>query len=120
MNKSAVLKLVIMFAVLAGASGQSSNGSQASKPVSRQSATSAQEISCPAPEVRTEITTRLPKPWWQTPQEEKLHAVAIQTIAGRETLVCRYRANGTEVSVMRLFPEGAHKCNAVSDHFVCR
>ena len=123
MTNSAVVKLVLIFAVMTCAARQTPNSSAPSKPATRQPArpqTPAQEVQCPVPEVRTEITTRLPKPWWNTPQDGKLQATAIQTIGGQKTLVCRYWAYGTQVSVMRLFPEGTHECSAISDHFVCR
>jgi hypothetical protein len=114
MTNSAVLKLAMVFAVLTYAPGQNP------KPASPQQAVLQQQVQCPVPEVRTEITTRLPKPWWNTPQVGKLQGLAVQDIGGQKTLVCRYWAYGTQVSVMRLFPEGTHACSPVSDHFVCR
>jgi hypothetical protein len=72
------------------------------------------------PNVRTEITTPVPKPWWITPQVGKLESVTTDVIGGHNTLVCHYWAYGTQVAVMRLFPEGAHTCTATGDHFVCR
>jgi hypothetical protein len=119
MRNATIRTLIMIFVVITYAAGQTPNSSAASKPASRPQA-QPQDVRCPVPEVRTEITTRLPKPWWNTPQEGKLQALAIQTIGGKKTLVCRYWAYGTQVSVMRLFPEGTHECNAVSDHFVCR
>ena len=124
MTNSAVFRLVMILAVLTYAPAQTPNSSQAPKPASLQQTRSQaglqQQVRCPVPEVRTEITTSLPKPWWNTPQVGKLQALAIQDIGGQKTLVCRYWAYGTQVSVMRLFPEGTHACSAVSDHFVCR
>jgi len=124
MTHSAVVKLIVILAVLTCAPGQSPNAPGAARPanseLTRPQAALPQQVRCPVPEVRTEITTSLPKPWWNTPQVGKLQELAVQDIGGKKTLVCRYWAYGTQVSVMRLFPEGTHACSAVSDHFVCR
>ena len=77
-------------------------------------------IPCPSGRMRTEITTSLPSPWWQTPQEGMLVSNRIATIAGRRTLVCEYSAYGTRVGVMREFPAGASDCRAVAKGFRCR
>ena len=76
-------------------------------------------IECPVQEVRTEITTPLPQPWWNTPQVGKLQHVGIQTIADKRTLVCEYWAYGGTVGVMREFPEGATNCKAKGKGFSC-
>ena len=123
MTNVAVLRLVMILFVSTYAPGQAPAGSKAAKPspqATHPQAALQQQVQCPVPEVRTEITTRLPKPWWNTPQIGKLQGLAVQDIGGQKTLVCRYLAYGTQVSVMRLFPEGTHACSAVSDHFVCR
>lgn len=77
------------------------------------------EVFCPTREVRAEVTTTLPDPWWQTPQINSLQSVAVENIGGVPTLVCKYRAYGTTVGVMRRFPEGKANCEAARDHFVC-
>jgi hypothetical protein len=110
MTKSAVTKLVVVVFGLVPAVGQRNNPPAAAE----------HEISCPAPQVRTEITTPLPKPWWNTPQVGKLQSTEIQVIAGEKTLVCHYSAYGTQVSVMRKFPEGVRDCKATGNHFECR
>jgi hypothetical protein len=110
MKRSLVTKLAILVFALASATGQRNKAPNANP----------NDIACPVPEVRAEITTRLPKPWWNTPQEGKLHSVEIQVIAGEKTLVCRYSAYGTQVNVMRKFPEGVRDCRAAGNKFECR
>ncbi|MBZ5507758.1 MAG: hypothetical protein LAO78_20035 [Acidobacteriia bacterium] len=109
MTRSAVTKLVVLVCAMVPAVGQRN------APVAAE-----HEIACPVADVRTDITTSIPKPWWTTPQIGKLQSVGIQVIAGEKTLVCRYSAYGTQVSVMRKFPEGARDCRAAGNHFVCR
>ena len=111
MTRSAVTKLVVVVFGLATAVGQRNKAPDGDID---------HDISCPVAEVRTEITTRLPKPWWNTPQEGKLQSTEIQVIAGEKTLVCRYAAYGTQVNVMRKFPEGVRDCRATGNHFECR
>jgi hypothetical protein len=77
-------------------------------------------IKCPAGTVRAEVTTPLPSPWWQTPQEGRLVGTRVATIAGRRTLVCEYSAYGTRVAVMREFPSEAAECRAIRGGFLCR
>lgn len=77
-------------------------------------------IACPVEETRTEVTTTLPQPWWNTPQIGKLERVSVQTIGGNRTLVCEYSAYGRTVGLMRLFPEGATDCSAEGNAFQCR
>jgi hypothetical protein len=105
MTKSVVTTLAILFFGLV--------------PVGGQRNAAPQEVLCPVAEVRTDITTSLPKPWWSTPQQGKLQSVAIQVIGGEKTLVCRYWAYGTQVSVMRKLPEGVTGCVAAGNHFAC-
>ena len=76
-------------------------------------------IPCPINAARTEITTPLPAPWWQTPQRGTLQSTRVSVVAGRRVLVCSYRAYGTTVSVMRPHPEGGGICRAVSNGFAC-
>lgn len=110
MTRSAVTKLVVVVFGLVPAVGQRNNAPAAD----------GHEVTCPAPQVRTEITTRLPKPWFNNPQEGKLQTTEIQVIAGEKTLVCRYAAYGTQVNVMRKFPEGVRDCKATGKQFECR
>ncbi len=114
MTKSAITKLAVLVCALVPAVGQQHNGPTPARPGSQQ------EILCPVAEVKTEITTNLPKPWWNTPQVGKLQSVGIQVIAGEKTLVCRYSAYGTQVSVMRKFPDGVRDCKTVGNRFECR
>jgi hypothetical protein len=81
--------------------------------------TKGQFIACPVKEMRTEVTTPLPQPWWNTPQIGNLERVSVQTIGGNQTLVCEYSAYGRTVSIMRRFPEGATNCTAEGDGFTC-
>ncbi len=82
---------------------------------------SSVNISCPIETARTEMVSRLPEGWWQTPQIGRLVSVGIQTIGGDQTLVCRYNAYGTQVSVMRKFPEGRRDCRVTgTNRFTCR
>jgi hypothetical protein len=118
MTRSAVAKFAVLISVLVPAMAQRMNSSAAQRPNNLQM--KQQEISCPAAEVRTDITTAIPKPWWTTPQQGKLQSVAIQAIGGQKTLVCHYWAYGTQVSVMRKFPEGVRECRAQGTHFVCQ
>jgi hypothetical protein len=76
-------------------------------------------IGCPVKETRTEVTTQLPQPWWNTPQIGKLERVSVQTIGGNRTLVCEYWAYGRSVSIMRAFPEGTTDCSAAGNGFQC-
>jgi hypothetical protein len=110
MTRSAVTTLAILLIGLTTAPGQRN---QAPK-------TGGHDIVCPVAEVRTDIVTRLPKPWRTTPQQGKLQSVEVQVIGGEKTLVCRYWAYGTQVSVMRSFPEGVHECRAAGNKFECR
>ena len=122
MKNSAVIGLLVVLSAVIRIGGPSAGGSaerQASQ-ASQQQMPMEQEVFCPVPDVRTEITTPLPKPWWNTPQVGKLESVTTNVIGGQNTLVCHYRAYGTTVAVMRRFPEGAHSCTASGDHFVCR
>lgn len=75
-------------------------------------------IECPARRVRAEITTSLPADWWQTPQEGALVGAEVENIGGKPTLVCRYRAYGATVSVMRNAPAGK-RCQAGKGKFLC-
>lgn len=78
-----------------------------------------QFVACPVKETRTEVTTPLPQPWWNTPQIGKLERVSVQTIGGNRTLVCEYWAYGRTVSIMRGFPEGTTDCSAEGNGFLC-
>jgi hypothetical protein len=82
-------------------------------------AASAQVITCPLTQARTEIVTPIPSPWWQTPQVGNLTGTAIETIGGHPTLVCKYWAYGHDVSIMRLPPKGRN-CKTTRTGFVCK
>ena len=78
-------------------------------------------IFCPIETARTEMVTPLPEGWWQTPQVGRLLSLGIQNIGGEQTMVCRYSAYGTQVSVMRRFPEGRSDCRVTgTNRFTCR
>ena len=78
-------------------------------------------VFCPINQARTEMVTPLPEGWWQTPQVGSLVSLGIQTIGGEQTMVCRYSAYGTQVSVMRRFPEGRRDCRVTgTNRFTCR
>lgn len=82
---------------------------------------SSVNVFCPLETARTEMVSSLPEGWWQTPQVGRLVSIGIQPIGGRQTLVCRYSAYGTTVSVMRLFPEGRSDCRVTgTNRFTCR
>jgi hypothetical protein len=68
--------------------------------------------------VKTEITTPLPSPWWNTPQVGKLERTDIETIGGKQTLVCKYWAYGGTVGVMHEVPEGVI-CEPTKGGFEC-
>ena len=76
-------------------------------------------IACPLKQARTEVTTPLPEPWWNTPRVGKLERVSVQTIGGNQTLVCEYWAYGRTVSIMRLFPAGTTSCTPAGTGFDC-
>ena len=130
MTSSAVLRLLVVSSAVTCIMGQTSQVSTAPSKVSpvqgqasqrpRPPAPQQEEVRCPVAQARTEITTPLPKPWWNTPQVGKLESMSIDVIAGKKTLVCHYWAYGTKVSVMRLFPDGVRDCGTSGDHFVCR
>jgi hypothetical protein len=78
-------------------------------------------VFCPMETARTEMVSSLPEGWWQTPQVGRLLSLGIQTIGGEQTMVCRYSAYGTQVSVMRRFPEGRSDCRVSGpNRFTCR
>jgi hypothetical protein len=116
MTTSAAVRLVILLAVITFAAAPAPSASANAQP---NRPPRAIEITCPVAMLRTEVTTRLPKPWWQTPQEGKLESVKIENIGGKPALMCGYWAYGTQVFVMRPFPEHVHGCKAVGNHFVC-
>lgn len=82
---------------------------------------SSVNIFCPIETARTEMVSRLPEGWWQTPQLGRLVSIGIQNVGGDQTMVCRYSAYGTQVNVMRLFPEGRRDCRVTgTNRFTCR
>ncbi len=82
---------------------------------------SSVNVYCPIETARTEMVSSLPEGWWQTPQVGRLVSLGIQNIGGEQTMVCRYSAYGTQVSVMRRFPEGRSDCRVTgTNRFTCR
>ena len=82
---------------------------------------SSVNVFCPIDQARTEMVSRLPEGWWQTPQLGNLVSLGVQNIGGEPTMVCRYSAYGTQVSVMRRFPEGRSDCRVTgTNRFTCR
>lgn len=82
---------------------------------------SSVNVFCPISSARTEMVTPLSDGWWQTPQVGSLVSLGIQTIGGEQTMVCRYSAYGTQVSVMKRFPEGRRDCRVSgANRFTCR
>jgi len=77
-------------------------------------------VRCPVSQVRAEIITSLPSPWWQTPQEGGVIETKVANIGGKQTLVCRYQAYGGGVSVMREMPAGMRSCTPVTGGFRCQ
>jgi hypothetical protein len=120
MSNSAVVKATLLLVVITFAAQRPADG--LAKEIGQQGPQrfAQQEVNCPVANVRTEITTKLPEPWWTTPQVGKLESVEVLVIGGKKTLSCQYWAYGTKVGVVRLFPEGAHECTAAGNHFVCR
>jgi hypothetical protein len=79
------------------------------------------DIFCPLETARTEMVSRLPEGWWQTPQTGRLVSLGILNVGGERTLACYYSAYGTRVSVMRRFPDGRSDCRVTgTNKFTCR
>ena len=76
-------------------------------------------IECPVRDVRVEITTHLPRDWWQTPQQGRLKRTSIDRIGGEPALVCHYRAYGRTVPVMRKMPRRVSRCIPKHNGFEC-
>lgn len=89
--------------------------SRVARPVSRSA-----NIMCPVQQVRAEITSSIPSPWWQTPQVGSIKEARVQNIGGSYTLVCRYQAYGDAVSIMRKIPPGFSQCTPIRGGFQCR
>lgn len=79
-----------------------------------------QDIPCPVPEVRAEITTALPAPWWNTPQVGGVMSVHVDQVGGKKVLMCEYQAYGRTIPVMREMPPGVADCSPKDKGFVCR
>lgn len=80
----------------------------------------ARLIACPVKSVRAEITTRLPDPWWQTPQMGGVVDTKVMNVGGTQTLTCFYQAYGNSVAVMRKMPRNTRHCEPVRGGFRCR
>ena len=120
MSYSAVLKATLLLVVVTFSGRQPADGLAGQVWQQNPQQGASQEVNCPAPTVRTEITTKLPDPWWNTPQVGKLEAVSVEVIGGKKTLMCLYWAYGVRVGVMRLYPEGVRECAVAGNHFVCQ
>lgn len=81
--------------------------------------TNVKFVKCPLAKARTEVVSKLPAGWWQTPYEGPLVGTRVETIGGEKTLVCEYQAYTTRASVMSKVPP-AMTCDAVSAGFNCR
>lgn len=79
----------------------------------------AKFVKCPLAQARTEVVSKLPKGWWQTPYEGPLVGTRVEMIGGEKTLVCEYQAYTTRASVMTKVPVSAN-CVAVATGFNCR
>lgn len=76
-------------------------------------------VHCPLKIARTEVVSKLPKGWWQTPYEGPLVGTRVEMIGGEKTLVCEYQAYTTRASVMTKVPASVN-CVAVTEGFNCR
>ena len=79
----------------------------------------AKFVKCPLAQARTEVVSKLPKGWWQTPYEGPLIATRVDMVAGEKTLICEYQAYTTRASVMTKVPMSLD-CVAVTEGFNCR
>jgi hypothetical protein len=78
-----------------------------------------QHVACPTRQVQVEITTPL-NGWQQTPQGGTLLRTLVQDVGGTKMLLCIFRVNKAEFSVMRPFPEGFSGCKPFKDGFNCK
>ncbi|MEM7059943.1 MAG: hypothetical protein AAF557_20365 [Pseudomonadota bacterium] len=107
-------KALIQKAIITAAIGMTAfAGGTFSAPGTAEAAT--QRIDCPLPQIRREVTTRLPDGWWNTPIVNRLTETKIQTIGGKKALICKYGAAGT---IQRYAPAGA-TCRKNDRGFVC-
>lgn len=86
------------------------------------SPTNSHYVDCAVPQLRADVTTRLPEGWWYTPTEGVLKSLRIQTVGNEHTLVCLYQAFDGQVAVMRKPPPGARDCRVDQGgrRFVCQ
>jgi hypothetical protein len=75
-------------------------------------------VECPVPEIEARVTTKLPSDWWSTPQVGQVTGTEVAKVGGDLTLICKYRAYGTEISVMRKAPSNMG-CIAQPTGFAC-
>jgi hypothetical protein len=79
-------------------------------------AAEAEVIRCPLDQIRSEVTTRLPDGWWNTPLVFSLDGTRIVNFSdGRVGLQCQYGPAG---NIQTYAPTGAD-CRAVSGGFDC-
>ena len=79
-------------------------------------------VNCPLPQVRADVSTKLPEGWWVTPTEGKLKSLRVQTIGGERVLVCLYQAFDGQVAIMQKVSPGMGACYAEKKHqrFACQ
>jgi hypothetical protein len=78
-------------------------------------AAQAETIRCPLEQIRSEVTTRLPDGWWNTPQIYSLRDTRVVTFSdGRRALQCDYGPAG---AIQRYAPAG--ECRASAGGFEC-
>ena len=78
-----------------------------------------QHVTCPVQQIQVDITTPLGG-WKTTPQGGSLSKTLVQDVGGTKMLLCIFRVNKGEFSVMRPFPEAFSVCKAVKDGFNCK
>ena len=74
-------------------------------------------IQCPTSEVRREVTTRIPEPWWSTPIINGFYRAYVDD--DRRELRCEYGRSGQIISIRRKLPRGATKCMPKGKGFDC-
>lgn len=73
-------------------------------------------IRCPVKQVRREVTTRLPAPWYNTPI---IASLTRAMISRDKYLTCIYGKDPWEIGISRPFPERASVCKPERLGFNC-
>jgi hypothetical protein len=79
-------------------------------------------IRCPIQELKVEVKTQVPDPWWTSGfSAGRLKGTRVDRV-GDPVLVCSYGRfwNDSTVGVGRRFPDGYTNCRAIADGFECR